>query len=380
MNDILKVILKLSISGSIFFMIFFLISFFTKRIFSAKWHLFILKLNMIFFIFPVVSICDYFSRNSRKVYSNSFNIVFNEIGNKNDYLVFFNCFFIIWILGVSLFIIWNIYCYHKFIKEVMSQSYEDISFDNMLYKCKLKLNITSEVAIRKSNRINSPMVVGILNPKIIFPSNIEYDNKLEPVITHELVHLKRKDLLTKFIQIGITAVNWFNPIIYMMNNSMEKWCEISCDEIVAENMSYEERKEYGKTVLSIIENVSLTSNNLCLYLCNDKKYIKRRLIMMLKVKKSTKTKKIFAGMLLVGIVLGATGISVSATAETSNPEAINLVGKTYEEAVSMIKDAGLEFISKDSTPTDIIGNPSRGAIVAVDIETGEVLSSVSFGE
>ena len=101
---------------------------------------------------------------------------------------------------------------------------------------------------------------------------------------------------------------------------------------------------------------------------------------MLKVKKSTKTKKIFAGMLLVGIVLGATGISVSATAETSNPEAINLVGKTYEEAVSMIKDAGLEFISKDSTPTDIIGNPSRGAIVAVDIETGEVLSSVSFGE
>ncbi|MEN8077311.1 M56 family metallopeptidase [Clostridioides difficile] len=380
MNDILKVILKLSISGSIFFMIFFLISFFTKRIFSAKWHLFILKLNMIFFIFPVVSICDYFSRNSRKVYSNSFNIVFNEIGNKNDYLVFFNCFFIIWILGVSLFIIWNIYCYHKFIKEVMSQSYEDISFDNMLYKCKLKLNITSEVAIRKSNRINSPMVVGILNPKIIFPSNIEYDNKLEPVITHELVHLKRKDLLTKFIQIGITAVNWFNPIIYMMNNSMEKWCEISCDEIVAENMSYEERKEYGKTVLSIIENVSLTSNNLCLYLCNDKKYIKRRLIMMLKVKKSTKTKKIFAGMLLAGIVLGATGISVSATAETSNPEAINLVGKTYEEAVSMIKDAGLEFISKDSTPTDIIGNPSRGAIVAVDIETGEVLSSVSFGE
>lgn len=380
MNGILKVILKLSVSGSVFFMIFSLISPFAKKIFSAKWHLFILKLNMIFFVFPVVSICDYFSRSSRKVYSNSFNIVFNEIGNKNDYLVFFNCFFIIWILGVSLFIIWNICCYYKFIKEVMSQSYEDRSFDNMLYKCKLKLNITSEVGIIKSDIVNSPMVIGILNPKIIFPSNIEYDNKLEPVITHELVHLKRKDLLTKFIQIGITAVNWFNPIIYMMNNSMEKWCEISCDEIVAEKMSYEERKEYGKTVLSIIENISLTSNNLCLYLCNDKRYIKRRLIMMLKVKKSTKTKKVFAGMLVAGIVLGATGISVSATAETSDPAVINLVGKTYEEAISTVKEVGLDFISKDSTSTEVIGNPSRGAIVAIDIETGEVLSRVSFGE
>ena len=52
--------------------------------------------------------------------------------------------------------------------------------------------------------------------------------------------------------------------------------------------------------------------------------------MMLKVKKSTKTKKVFAGMLVAGIVLGATGISVSATAETSDPEVINLVGKTLK--------------------------------------------------
>ena len=101
---------------------------------------------------------------------------------------------------------------------------------------------------------------------------------------------------------------------------------------------------------------------------------------MLKVKKSTKTKKVFAGMLVAGIVLGATGISVSATAETSDPEVINLVGKTYEEAISTVKEAGLDFISKDSTSTEVIGNPSRGAIVAIDIETGEVLSRVSFGE
>ena len=49
MNDILKTVLQLSISGSIFFIIFYLISFITKRIFSAKWNFLILKLNMILF-------------------------------------------------------------------------------------------------------------------------------------------------------------------------------------------------------------------------------------------------------------------------------------------------------------------------------------------
>ena len=127
MNNILKTVLQLSISGSIFFIIFYLISFFTKRIFSAKWHFLILKLNMIFYIFPIVLIHDFFSRSSRKIYLNSFNIAFNEIANRNNSLKFFNCLFIIWILGVSVFIIWNIYCYHKFIKEIID-GYSDSIF------------------------------------------------------------------------------------------------------------------------------------------------------------------------------------------------------------------------------------------------------------
>jgi bla regulator protein BlaR1 len=378
MNDILKTVLQLSISGSIFFIIFYLISFITKRIFSAKWHFLILKLNMIFYILPIVLIYDYFSRDSRQIHSNYFNIAFNKIGNRNDSLEVFNYLSIIWIVGVIVFIVWNIYCYHKFIKEVMSFSYEDNELNNMLYKCKLKLNITLNISIKRSLVVTTPMVVGIVRPKIIFPVNIKCCEKLEPVLIHELVHLRRRDLLTKILQIGVTAVHWFNPIIYMINNNMEKWCEISCDEIVAENMSYEERKEYGNTILNIIENVSLPPSSLCLYLCNDKKYIKRRLIMMLNVQKSNKFKNVFAGLLVCGIVLGAMGISVSATTSNNNSTSINLVGKSYEEAISIIKDSGLDSTSEDFISEAMMGEPSRGAIITIDTQTGEVLKTISF--
>ena len=262
----------------------------------------------------------------------------------------------------------------------MNFSYEDNELDNLLYRCKVKLNINVNISIKRSLAVTTPMVVGIVKPKIIFPINIKCCEKLEPVLIHELIHLRRRDLLTKIIQIGVTAVHWFNPIIYIINNNMEKWCEISCDEIVAEKMSYEERKEYGNVILSIIENVSLVPSSLCLYLCNDKKYIKRRLIMMLNVQKSNKFKNVFAVLLVGGIVLSATGISVSATTGNNNSTSINLVGKSYEEAISIIKDSGLDYISEDFISESMMGETSRGAIVTIDIETGEVLSMVSLGE
>ena len=109
MNNILKTVLQLSISGSIFFIIFYLISFITKRIFSAKWNFLILKLNMIFYILPIVLIYDYFSRDSRQIHSNYFNIAFNKIGNRNDSLEVFSYLSIIWIVGVIVFIVWHNY-------------------------------------------------------------------------------------------------------------------------------------------------------------------------------------------------------------------------------------------------------------------------------
>ena len=100
--------------------------------------------------------------------------------------------------------------------------------------------------------------------------------------------------------------------------------------------------------------------------------------MMLNVQKSNKFKNVFAGLLVGGIVLGATGISVSATTSNNNSNSINLVGKSYEEDISIIKDSGLDYISEDFISESMKGETSRGAIVAIDIETGEVLESISY--
>ena len=67
MNELLKLVLKLSVSGSVFFLLFFILSYFTKKIFSAKWHLFMLKLNMIFYLIPITLIYNSIPKHSKGI-------------------------------------------------------------------------------------------------------------------------------------------------------------------------------------------------------------------------------------------------------------------------------------------------------------------------
>lgn len=372
MNELLKLVLKLSVSGSVFFLLFFILSYFTKKIFSAKWHLFILKLNMIFYLIPITLIYNSIPKHSKGIGIGRFNIVFKPMESSNYFADIIGYLFYIWLIGVSILIIWNLYCYKRFIKSIKESYYSDKNLEEAIYNCKVDLNIATNIKVKKSYLVSCPMIIGIIKPTIIFPSNIEYSSKLIPVIMHELIHYKRNDLLFKLLQLIITVINWFNPIVYIMNNSFEKWCEISCDEIVAENMSYAERKEYGNTILSIIENVNDVPNFLCFYLCGEKKYIKRRLLNMLNTKKTSNFNKVFGGLLVSAMILG--GSAISATATTTNENVKNFKIEANDESIrSLLEERVDEFRNEIN-----LGEVVRGAVVVVDTKTGEVLGTSSY--
>lgn len=371
MDELLKLILKLSISGSVFFLIFCSLSYFTKKIFSAKWHLFILKINIIFYLIPIILIYDIIPKKSRDISVNSFNIVFRPIESSSYFIGSIRYLAIIWAIGVVSLTVWSLYCYKRFARSIEKSSYSDKALEDIIYKCKSDLDINTTVYVKRSYLVSCPMIVGIIKPTIIFPASMEYSPKLIPVVMHELIHYKRMDLLFKLFQLVISIVHWFNPIVYIMNNSFEKWCEISCDEIVAENMSYTDRKEYGNTILSIIERVNEAPNFLCFYLCSDKKYIKRRLGMMLNMKKENKFKKVFGGVLVCAITLASVGISVVAT---PNGGTENIKIEANDENIKSLLEEQMDELKS----TINAGKDTRGSVVAINTETGEVLGIASY--
>ena len=55
---------------------------------------------------------------------------------------------------------------------------------------------------------------------------------LEPVLLHELAHIKRKDCLVNWVQIVLQILYFYNPIIWVANWAIRRERELACDDEV----------------------------------------------------------------------------------------------------------------------------------------------------
>lgn len=99
------------------------------------------------------------------------------------------------------------------------------------------------------------------------------------------------------------SVYWFNPLIHIMFKYMKRDMELSCDNLVLKNISKEEHSNYGMTIINIVEKMSMNKqSSIATCLIEDKSEIVRRITMIKKHNKFSKTASILALslMLLVG--------------------------------------------------------------------------------
>lgn len=97
----------------------------------------------------------------------------------------------------------------------------------------------------------SGAVYGIIRPTIVVGEN-DLD-RLEMIIAHELVHIKRKDNFKKAFALFVAAIHWFNPVIWLAVRFFCRDVEMACDESVLKVIGREEKKSYAGTLLSSAE-------------------------------------------------------------------------------------------------------------------------------
>ncbi|MFI3142109.1 MAG: M56 family metallopeptidase [Clostridia bacterium] len=98
--------------------------------------------------------------------------------------------------------------------------------------------------IYRSEAVDSPFVLGIINPKIYIPSNMN-ETDLEYVLAHENTHLKHFDHIIKPIAYLCLCVHWFNPLAWLAFHLMCKDIELCCDESVVKTYGKEDKKAYS---------------------------------------------------------------------------------------------------------------------------------------
>lgn len=242
-----------------------------------------------------------------------------------------------WATGAVIYLVFKVTAYAAFKRSVLQQS-------------RIYDTAACPIRVRVSAQATTPMLMGLWRPVIILPDTPLSDKELAMILSHELVHWRRGDILMKQVALIANAVHWFNPAVYSLGKQIHTYSELSCDEKVVQGMDADSRRLYGLTLLSMLEYGVMQSNMACATsLCNSKKNMKRRLLNLMRVKKAKKSVVLLS--LAATIALSGMGGLVAYAADARMPS--------------------------NSTQVRIPTNPNQEAgrnISVLNLSTGEVKS------
>ena len=111
------------------------------------------------------------------------------------------------------------------------------------------------VTVLRSDRISSPLAVGIIKPRIILPASLELTDtrRLDFILTHEYFHIKRFDALWKLLLIIVICIHWYNPVVWIMFILANRDLELTCDHMVLRHFSTDVKSEYAFMLINMIQ-------------------------------------------------------------------------------------------------------------------------------
>lgn len=157
---------------------------------------------------------------------------------------------ILWILAIGILLaVWVI----EYVRLAhIAARYADMA---MTPECRAFLeNLKKQYKIRRRVYLYEAMAgentitFGFFKPVIIC-SRATASPEAELLVRHELVHIKRMDVLWKMLVDLARMIHCYNPLVWILHSSFEQVCECSCDEIVMQERTDVEVKEYLRLMI-----------------------------------------------------------------------------------------------------------------------------------
>lgn len=205
-------------------------------------------------------------------------------------------FEILWLVGVLLLAIYFSISYFRSMRKFRMSIPDNTPYiQNWL----TAHQISRPLAVRSSDLISSPLTYGILHPVILLPKKLDRNDQvaLKYVLTHEYVHIRRFDAITKILFAAVLCIHWFNPFVWVMYVLANRDMELSCDAWVIRMMGAKNRSSYALMLIKMEERRNGMS---ALYSHFGKNAISERIEAIMKFKKTSILACAFALVLVVG--------------------------------------------------------------------------------
>lgn len=96
------------------------------------------------------------------------------------------------------------------------------------------------VLLRNDNpQIQSPFVTGILKRAVVLPYREYTEEELKVILYHELNHVKKSDVLFRYLTVVAIVLNSINPVAYILWERVMLWSEADCDAYAVDGLAKE---------------------------------------------------------------------------------------------------------------------------------------------
>ncbi|NCB62566.1 MAG: M56 family metallopeptidase [Clostridia bacterium] len=112
------------------------------------------------------------------------------------------------------------------------------------------------VSVSVVEDLHIPIVFGVFRAHIYLPRMELTDAELELVLTHELRHVKSHDTLIKLLYLALCIIFWWNPLVAIFQDDLNRLLELRCDAAVVKSLGEEKKRAYLKSILAVMKQAS----------------------------------------------------------------------------------------------------------------------------
>lgn len=164
----------------------------------------------------------------------------------------------LWLAGSGAVLMWSLAAHARFLAHLRrwSRPVNDADVIQLYNRLGDRLGLDRRPQILVCAGLPTPMLAGLIHPKLLLPEQPLGMDELGHSLLHELTHYKRRDIWLKTLALWVKALYWFSPFSWLLTRQVEWDTELACDEAALKLLPPEDRAAYGQTILAAVSRVN----------------------------------------------------------------------------------------------------------------------------
>lgn len=155
----------------------------------------------------------------------------------------------VWLAGMAVMAL--VLCWRYFKSRSGFQGVYELDENQTVRETLVKCRVGAKAY--SCDTVKSPVAAGILSPVILLPASLDFGNQelVRHILTHEAMHIRRKDNLMKLVMMAALCLHWYNPLVWVMVREFCRDMESACDEAALALLGAEESSPYAQSLLAM---------------------------------------------------------------------------------------------------------------------------------